>query len=66
MDAVEALAKGEAQMTVKVIKKDGTEEIHQGLPVAFTVDKDLILRYKSLLKEIQEVEQEILKQINGE
>lgn len=52
------IAAGEAHMSLKVFKKDGTVEEHQG-HVVVQISEELeaaIRRYKVLVKEIKELE----------
>lgn len=58
--SVKALAPGEATMKLRVVKKDGTVEEHDGEPVMVSLPTELVLEYKAVVKRLRELEAELL------
>lgn len=51
-----ALSAGEASMSLRVIRKDGSEEHHEGTPVQVSLPADLVAEYKNLMRRVREIE----------
>lgn len=54
------VAKGDASLKVKVMRKDGTVEELQGNPVEVNLPEQLVMEYKMITARAREIEQLLL------
>ena len=59
--SAKAIAPGEATMTLRVIRKNGEVEQHEGAPVEIALPVELVTEYRALKKRLSEVESLLLE-----